>query len=226
MSEPPSGAAGLATRAIVRGRYLVVAFWAGLAVFVSLELPTVREAQVGSLGDLVPRQSDAIDAEVRSSELFRFPLLSRTLVVQRDPDGLSLPEQARIARRAVALNRDSYPELRMVGGAIAVTNLLGRPPFSRERSTTAITYLFFPPEVGPDDRTILAERFVERAEPGYDGFAGVTGTLAARRVQSEQITDSLPLVEAATVLLVTLVVGLHFRAVGAPLATLLAVAAS
>jgi putative drug exporter of the RND superfamily len=53
---------------------------------------------------------------------------------------------------------------------------------------------------------------------------GVTGSVSARSQQAELITDSLPLVEVGTVLLVALVVGLHFRAPGAALVALLAVA--
>jgi hypothetical protein len=68
----------------------------------------------------VPRNADAVDAELQSNELFRFPLLGRTLVVQRDPDGLSAPAQARAARRA--LTRDEYPGLRGVAFALPVTN--------------------------------------------------------------------------------------------------------
>jgi RND superfamily putative drug exporter len=220
----PPGASGWVADALVRGRWLVVAFWLAVAGYVAFALPTLREAQVGALGDLVPRGAEAIEAELRSSELFRFPLLSRTLVVQRNPDGLSAREHARIGRRAVALNTHEYPGLRRVAGALPVTNVLGKPPFSRERSTTAITYLLFRPDVDRDARHRLAERLIERRiEPGYEGFAGVTGAAAARQQQLEVITDALPLVELLTIVLVALVVGIHFRAIGAPLVTLAAV---
>ncbi|MBD0283757.1 MAG: MMPL family transporter [Thermoleophilaceae bacterium] len=225
--KPLAGGTGRIAWAVIRARWLVLLVWVALATWLTVALPTVDEAQVGALGDLVPREADAVDAELRSSELFRFPPLSRTIVVQRSPDGLSLAEQARVARRALALNLDEYPGLRQIGGAIPVTNALGQPPLSREGSTTALTYLLFPPRVGREERQRLAERFVERRiEPDFDGFVGVTGAVAARDQQSEVIRDSLPLVEAATVVLVALVVGLHFRAIGAPLVTLLAVGVS
>ncbi len=35
-------------------------------------LPTIRQAQVGALGDLVPNDAAAIEAERRSHELFGF----------------------------------------------------------------------------------------------------------------------------------------------------------
>src|ERR671915_47561 len=139
----PHTFSGRVARAIVRARWLIVALWLAASVYVAVALPTIREAQVGALGDLVPRSADALKAVLRSAELFRFPLLSRTLVVKRDPDGLSAEEQARVARRAVALNTNEYPGLRRIAGALPVTNTLGQPPFARERSTTAITYLLF-----------------------------------------------------------------------------------
>ncbi|HEV3378880.1 MAG TPA: hypothetical protein VG126_16530 [Thermoleophilaceae bacterium] len=96
---------GRLARAVVSARYAVVALWVGAAVALILGLPNIKEAQVGALGHLVPNEADAIEAELRSNELFGFPLLSRTLVVQRDPDGLSPAEQARVARRAAAAGR-------------------------------------------------------------------------------------------------------------------------
>ncbi len=220
----PRGAWGYAAWLVVKLRWAVIAFWLAAAVVLTMTLPSIRDAQVGALGDLVPHNSAALDAELRSSELFRFPLLSRTLVVQRDTRGLSLRQQVAAAGHALALNRRDYPELRRIGGALLITNLLGKPPFSRERSTTAITYLFFKSKVKPGVREKLANRLVERRiQPAYTGFAGVTGAVAARGDQAHEIQQALPLVELGTVLLVLLVVGLHFRALGAPFATLLAV---
>jgi len=224
LTRPP-GAAGRAAWLIVKLRYLVVAFWILIALLATVKLPTIGEAQGGALGDLVPRDAEALEVELRSSELFDFPLLSRTLVVQRDREGLTASENFRAARRAVNVNRGLLPGLERVAGALVISNALGKPPFSREASTTALTYLFFLSDVSQSDRRILAQRFIDRyVRPGYEGFVGFTGTIAARDAQAQQIEDSLPLVELATVLLVALVVGLHFRSVGAPLATLFAVA--
>lgn len=172
-------------------------------------------------GDLVPKDAEALQVELRSSELFDFPPLSRTLVVQRNRDGLSADQTARAVRRTVDVNRGLLGGLERVAGALVISNSFGKPLFSRESSPTALTYLFFLSDVSQSDRRILAQRFIDRyVRPGYEGFAGSTGTIAARDAQAQQIEDSLPLVELATVLPVALVVGLHFGSVGAPLATL------
>lgn len=220
----PSGLARWAARQLVRLRWLVLAFWLAAALGACLYLPTIQETQTSGLGDLVPTESDTVEAELKSARLFGFPLFSRTLVVQRDPDGLEALEQARVIFRTYNINTGQYPGLTETLGAVPIVNSLGVPPFSRERSTTAITYLFFAPDVGPRARTAEAERFIERRiEPQFDGFAGVTGTLAARTKVGDLIVASLPTVTLVTIALVALAVALHFRAVVAPLVNLAAV---
>ena len=212
-------------RAVVRGRVAVLGFWVVAAVVTTIALPNIEESQTGALGDLIPNDAEAFDAEVRSSELFGFPLLSRTLVVQRDPAGLAPAAQARVASRALALNRNALPGLDRIGGALPITNVVGVPPFARERSTTAITYLLFGPDVGRGARERLAQELVSSHvdRPG-DGLVGVTGAIPARAAQKQTIRDALPLVEGFTILVVVLAVGLHFRALVAPLVNLAAIA--
>lgn len=209
---------------IVRLRYAIVLLWLVAAAATFLFLPTFKDAQSGSVGDLVPDEAKALDAELRSKTMFGFPLLSRTVLVEYNPSGLSVAEQARVVGRATQLNRGELPGLEGVAAALPVTNGIGNPPFARERSTTALTYLFFPPEIGAVGRHGLAERLQERhglAAPGT--FSGVTGALHARREQAELTLDALPVVELATLALVALVVGFHFRALGAAFVNLLAV---
>jgi RND superfamily putative drug exporter len=212
-------------RALVAGRYLVVLAWVAITVAATLLLPSVEEAQSGALGDLVPANADALEAEIRSAELFGFPLQSRTVLVQRDPDGLDPRAQARVLARAAALVRGDLPRFENVPGALPVLNTVGVEPFTRERRTTALTFLFVDPDIGPVGRTGLARLLAERTAgaPG-DATVGVTGAVAARTAQSDEITSALPLVELGTVILVALTVGLHFRTVVAPLVTLATVA--
>jgi RND superfamily putative drug exporter len=212
-------------RIVVALRWPIALAWIAAAALTTALLPSIEESQTGALGDLVPNDAAAIDAELRSAELFGFPLLSRTIVVQRNPDGLSAAAQLGTVNRAVSLNQNTLPGLDRVGGAIPVLNTVSVPPFTRERGTTSVTYLFFEPNVGAGERIALAERVARRAqavEP--QAFTGVTGALPAREAQSELISDKLPLVELCTVLLVLIAVGVHYRAVLAPLLTLLAIA--
>jgi RND superfamily putative drug exporter len=127
--------------------------------------------------------------------------------------------------RAVAINRAALPGLTGVAGAIPISNIVGGVPFARESGTSSLTYLFFPEDIGPVGRTGLAARFVERhVSAPAAGLVGVTGAIPARAEQRDQIQDALPIVELATIVLVGLVVGLHFRSLPAPLVNLLVVA--
>ncbi len=209
---------------IVRGRLAIVVGWVAIAVGVTFGLPSIREAQVGALGDLVPAGAEAIKTEQRSAELFRFPLLSRTILVARDPDGLSPAAQGLILQSTVELNRGNLPLLRETRG-YPVSNAFGVAPLVRERSTTMLVPLLFPPSVGQNGRIAAARRladdYVSPAAPG--AFVGATGAIAARGQQADVIGDNLPLVELATLLLVLAAVGLYFRSVLAPAVNLVTV---
>jgi putative drug exporter of the RND superfamily len=211
-------------RLIMRLRYVLPVGWIAGAIVATSFLPTIQEAQTGALGDLVPNDAAAIDAEQRAAELFGFPLLTRTIVVQRDPNGLSAAEQARVFARAVRITTGREPSLIGIAAALPVTNAVGAAPFARERSTTALTYLIFDPARNRQARETYTERLRSSIERREDHPVGVTGAVPARTAQAQAVQDSLPLVELATLLLVVLVVGLHFRALLAPVMTLAAIA--
>lgn len=212
---------------LVRARVLVIVGWAVAAVAAIQLLPPIESAEGGGLKGLVPQKSEAVEAEIASFELFGFPLLSRTLVVQRDPDGLSPEAQARFFVRAINLNRGLYEDLRHVGGALPIANTLRLFPASSERGTTAITYLFFRPEVKLSTRERQARAFAERhVNQPTDAFVGITGAVPGRIAEGRVIKAHLSTVERATLLLIALIVGVHFRAFGAPLITLAAAGVS
>ena len=219
---------GLGQRLVIapiRFRYAVVAFWIVAAALSALSLPSPEEAETGSLGELVATDAEAIEAEVRAAEQFDFPVLSRTIVVQRNSQRLGADEIARSTRNLLALNRGVLEGSEEIAFGLGASNLLGEPPFSREKSTTYLTYLFFQPEVGPGERTRRAQDYAEQNLTREDGtYVGVTGAAPARAEQHEVIADALPLVELLTIALVCFVMGIHFRSLGAPLLNLGAIA--
>ncbi len=217
--------AGRLARLLGRLRWVVIALWIAAAVASVTLLPSIDSARSGALGALVPKEADAIKAELASKTQFGFPLLSRTILVQRNPNGMSVADQARAVRLAASLTRGQEPGLSGIVGALPVTNGIGGPPYVRERSTTAVTYLFFKPDIGLVGRAGLSDRLIERrvaAIPG--GVTATTGQAPALIEQADLIVDRLPLIELATLLLVAAAVGLRFRAIGAPLLTLVTVA--
>jgi RND superfamily putative drug exporter len=205
---------------VVRLRWLVLAGWIAATVWVVLNLPTIEQAQLGALGDLVPRDAAALQAEIESATRFDVPVLAHLAVVQRNPQGLSEARQRAAVALAVRVSRRQEPGLRALGGAFTLVNARGVPG-AREQGTTTITYLFFSPDVDEDEQVKLATAFADRlrAAPG-EARVGVTGALPARLAQFELIQDRLPWVELATIALVALAVGLHFRAPGPALLTL------
>ena len=235
MPEKPAdvsaaGFTGKFAAIVIRARWVLVIGWIAATALVTTTLPDIHSAQTGSLGDLVANDAEAVDAEVRSIELFEFPVLSRTIVVQRRPDGFTGAARARIGERALRIVQGELAGLETIPFALPITNDVGSPIAvgrGLTKATTALTYLFFPLDIGPTGQVGLANRLIDRfIDRGVDGAVGVTGAVPARAEQVSAITDALPLVELATLLLVTLAVGAHYRAFGAPLLNIVAIAIS
>ncbi|HEV2062220.1 MAG TPA: MMPL family transporter, partial [Solirubrobacteraceae bacterium] len=210
--------------AVVRLRVAIVVGWVALSLALAFFLPTLEEAQTGALGDLVPAGAEAIETEERVAELFALPLASRTVVVERDAEGLPLERLDATARRLADVNAGRLPELSDAAGAYGVTNAVPGLSFARERGTTALSYLLFPLDVGQVGRTKRAENYVEALDAPPSSFVGVTGAIPARAAQAETIDEHLPLAELATVLFIALIVALYARSAVAPVVTLITVA--
>lgn len=207
-------------RLVVRLRYVIVAGWLALAAVLTFALPGIAGHGEGIDG-FVPADSPAIATEIRSFEAFQFPLLSRTVLVQRDPDGLPPEIQADAALRAAAIARGEYQGIGSIVGVLPVTNTLGLFPSSSESGTTILNYFFMPPWVGFADQQRSAQAFADRfLDPEADAVVGVTGSIPARVEQARLVEESLPLVELATLSAIVLIVGLNFRSVVAPIVTL------
>ena len=182
-----------------------------------LYLPAM--GQGGALAGIEPSGSRAGAVEARSAQLFGTPLISRSLVVQRDARGLAPAAQVRALGRARAGEDRSLPALR---GVLPLVNARGLVPASRETGTTAISYLFFAPDTlarrpGRDGARVRARARSSRPD---DALVGVTGVVPARIAQWHAISGALPWLTLVTVLLIAAVVGLRFRAIGAPLVAL------
>ena len=213
----------LFARSVIGLRFLVVPAWIAAAASSALFLPGLGSGQPLALGGLVPKDAEALHVGQRVAELFRVPLTGDTVVVQRDPAGLSAEAQARVVARAIAASRGPKdPD--GITFALPITNTLGLFPGSRERGTTALTYLFFGPRATLTDTVERANQYAATIDQPGDALVGVTGPAPARYRQFEEIDSHLEIVEVATVGLILLVVGFTFRALGAPLLTLFAAA--
>jgi putative drug exporter of the RND superfamily len=210
---------------VVGLRHIIVLAWIAGAVAATIYLPGLGGAASSPLADLVPKDAEATRVAERSTELFGFPLSTDTAVVQRDPAGLPLEEQRRTLLAAREVSERPERDLALISGALPISNAFGFLSEEGESSTTAVTYLYFLPKAGLEERDEdahkYARRYLDRPE---SQVAGVTGAAPARLAQFEEIENALPLIEIASVLLIALIVGVHFRSLVAPLVTLLAVA--
>src|SRR5437763_131683 len=108
-----------------------------------------------------------------------------------------------------------------LAGAFPLPNTAGLLRGTNEQSTTVITFLYFRPGTSFGAQTAganaYAHWFLNRPD---DHVVGVTGPVPAEYDQSQIIGKYILWVELFTVLAIALIVGLRFRSVGAPLATL------
>jgi putative drug exporter of the RND superfamily len=183
--------------------------------------PSSSVQQGGALSDLVAKDSAALRTQARSTQLFGAPITPDTMVVQRDPAGLTREEQKHAVARALRIDSRGYPDLLSIAAAVPILNTFGLIPSSRERSTTAITYLYFEPRYGFETRNELAHAFAEHI-PKSEALVGVTGAGPARITQYNAIQDALPIVGAATAALIAVLVGLNFLSPGPALLVLVA----
>ncbi|MGA8209926.1 MAG: MMPL family transporter, partial [Nocardioidaceae bacterium] len=221
-ATPARGAAHVFARLVVALRWWVIGFWAVATAASLLVFPSFSEAGgSGGLKGILSSDTPAVETEKRSAELFGYPLIARTVVVQRDPDGLSPYAQARTVVRAVAVDRGRAGDVRPVLGALPLTNTAGLFPGSAEKSTTSLTYLLFAPETSLGARTRAARSYAREFFTEEDDVVGVTGSAPARSAQGRIIKVSLPHVELATLVAIVLIVGFAFRSVVAPAVTVL-----
>ena len=220
-----SGFSRAAAWLIVRLRWPIVLAWLAATAAVVLYLPSLQEAgRETSLVGLVPKHAESIEAGIRSAKLFSVPVVTHTHVVQRNPEGLSEQALGRVARRAKLIADERDPELAEVKFALPIANVRGLVPSSRETGTTAITYLFFDPsETDIEDQDDLTRRFAEKyVNAKDDALVGITGAVPARMQEWREIEEGLPWVTLATVLVIALILGVHFRSPVVPAVTLAA----
>src|SRR5512133_1863191 len=207
---------------VVALRHVIPLAWIAAIVAATIALPSLGDAPAAPIDDLAAQGGSAAGAQALATRTFGFPLATDTAVVQRNPRGLSQEAQRRQVAAAQAVRDRRDPALRPIRAAIPLSNAVVRTP-SGEHGTTAITYLLFNDDASVDDRTAAANRYAHPTQGGARAsVVGVTGAAPAREAQFHEIERALPLIEAASVVLIALIVALAFRSIGAPLVALAA----
>ncbi len=209
---------------VVRVRWLVLPvvgaiLWAALTM-----LPSVA-ATGGGLSGVIGSGEPAIQAQIAAVQRFGLPLLSGTAVVQRDPGGLDPQAVRRAVLRALQVDRRTLETGRQPGqdllGALPLINAPQLVPGAREQNTTIVTYLFADPTLGLSGQDRVARTYTAQIDQPADALVGIAGTIQNQAEERKILENRLPLVEAATLAAIALIVGLTFRSVVAPLVTLI-----
>ncbi|MGH3610831.1 MAG: MMPL family transporter, partial [Pseudonocardiaceae bacterium] len=209
---------------VVRLRWLVLPvvgaiLWAALTM-----LPSVA-ATGGGLSGVIGSGEPAIQAQIAAVQRFGLPLLSGTAVVQRDPGGLDPQAVRRAVLRALQVDRRTLETGRQPGqdllGALPLINAPQLVPGAREQNTTIVTYLFADPTLGLSGQDRVARTYTAQIDQPADALVGIAGTIQNQAEERKILENRLPLVEAATLAAIALIVGLTFRSVVAPLVTLI-----
>jgi RND superfamily putative drug exporter len=201
-------------RAIVWLRFLIVPAWIAATVVAVMHLPSAFEAEAGELGNLLPNSSEALEVERKSIDTFGLPLLSRTIVVARQPRGFSTAQASAAARYIAAADRGKGQHAVKAVPLAEVPGVLGKG----DPGATIAVYLYPDPALSEDESQESAERFAG----GFRRATGaplvkVTGALPGNRSETEIGESHLIWVELATALLVVAILALYFRSPGVPL---------
>ncbi len=203
--------------AVVSGRWFVVLGWILGTVLVSANLPSAAGgARGGGIGSLLPDNSEAVAVQERSLDLFRIPVLSQTSVVVHDPGGLSA-----LTRADAALWALSYSQ-----GFLSGTSPTGRGhiaaavPIPTSTPDTLATYLYVTGGTSLAQTAALADEYAAHFHNQDSVRTYVAGVTPAQVRQAYYLESRLHVFEIATLVLISLVVGLAFRSVVAPLVVL------
>lgn len=208
-------------RAIVWLRFLVMPAWIAATVMAVTHLPSAFEAEAGELGNLLPRSSRALEVERKAIETFGLPLLSRTMVVAREPRGFSAAQASSAARYIAAADRSEAPHAVKAVPLADTPGMLG----AGGAATTIVDYLYLDPALSEGESQERAERFAAGLERATSApLVKVTGALPGTRSETEIAESHLIWVELATALLVVAILALYFRSLGVPLLGLSTVA--
>jgi putative drug exporter of the RND superfamily len=208
-------------RAIVWLRFLVVPAWIAATVMAVTHLPSAFEAEASELGNLLPRSSSALEVERKAIKTFGLPLLSRTMVVAREPGGFSAAQASSAARYIAAGDRSEGPHAVKAAPLADTPGMLG----AGGAATTIVAYLYPDPALSEDESQESAERFAAGLERATSAPAvKVTGALPGTRSETEIAESHLIWVELATALSVVAILALYFRSLGVPLLGLSTVA--
>lgn len=198
--------------AVTTGRWIVLALWVGGAALLTA-FPPAGGPGGGGFGDLLPVDSTVLQVQQRILREFRVPVLSGTTVVVHQPGGLTLLTRADSILWALATTQDTV-EGRVSG---APGQIAAAIPVPTGTADLTVTYLYVSDGTGLGTTVRLAEEYATHFhnQPAVGTY--VTGFVPAQVAQGNYLSARIGLFEAASVVLILLIVAVAFRSLLAPL---------
>src|SRR4051812_23144063 len=125
---------------IVALRVPIVLAWIAALIASFVVFPWLGGSSTAPLDDIVPPHAKALAAQEHALELFGSTVSTDTMVVDRDPNGLTRPLVNAHARQALAASRGQG--LHGVRTALPIINERLAGVRWREHDTAVLTYLF------------------------------------------------------------------------------------
>lgn len=215
--------------ALVKLRYVVVLFWAVVAVLAFIYLPPLAGNTTGSLSDLVPESAPAAQAQNRAESSLPGSVEPPALLVYSNPGGFSASDIREMRSGLRQLNNGPESAYRLER-AVPLSIAGGRSPTRVDQSLTGQrvlpVLLFFEGGISPTGIMTGTEQSLDVAETPGPLRAEITGVTPIQDDTNDAIQNNLELVTVATAAAIFLIVALTYRSLLAPLVPLASIGLS
>jgi len=222
----PKGFFGVFGWLLVRLRFVVVIFWAIVALAAYLYLPPLGSSTTSSLSDVVPESAPAARAQSQAEDLSG-PVEAPAILVYSNPEGFTEADLARMRDGVQRLNEGPGRPYRLQR-AVPLAAQNQSDPTRVDRSllgNRALPVLLFFEGGTRLTGIVTSAREIREALEGSGPLrTTVTGIRLVQNDTKVAIDRNLRLVTVATMLAIFLVVALTYRSLVAPLIPLTSIA--
>ncbi|HEY8859123.1 MAG TPA: hypothetical protein VIM27_06680, partial [Gaiellales bacterium] len=164
-------------------RLPVLALWIAAATLAVIHMPAFGSS-TGPVVQLIPPKAASLRTSAKLLRIFKVPAGSEFAVVVRDPNGLSAQAHAAVAEQALAVDRGSSRGSGLRPSfAVPIADTLRLMPGSRESGTTAITFLYYPPNMPVGAQMASAHHYVAQLVRATGRPASLTGAVPGQFAQ-------------------------------------------
>lgn len=223
----PQGFFGYLGLLLVRLRWVVVVFWAVVALAVYVYLPPLDDATTARVSDLVPESAPASRAESETATALSGPVEAPAVLIFSNPNGFS-PRDLRVVDAGLAyLNGPEAPYRLERAVPLAVEGPVPSPDSGLIGRKALPVLLFFERGISPTGVGTGVGQIRAAFDELSEGLkVEVTGPQPIQDDNEAAIVDNLWLVTLATAVAIYLIVALTYRSPLTPLVPLVGVGLS